>query len=216
MQTLEGGPIWPGLLVMTSNRPLCTGWAVCLWSLSHSPPLWIGSCALATSGAVSSDAHMQRWGWNYNWLSSGEWQSQSNRSPHLILSAGSGHYNISHTSYKRDNGHYTLTKEVAGIYIKAILIPKILKQDRLPKVILNSQPPLNTLLGIRKTRPSSTTGRQTPVPPLQSLDKWWYLLYPPELDTRSKNYNPAACRRETTNRNLDKMRQAKNMLQTKE
>ena len=100
--------------------------------------------------------------------------------------------------------------------LKTALVPKNITSHRQSKVILNSQPPLNTLLDIRKTRPSSTTGRQTPVPPLQSLDKWWYLLYPPELDTRSKNYNPAACRRETTNRNLDKMRQAKNMLQTKE
>lgn len=53
--------------------------------------------------------------------------------------------------------------------------------------------------------------------PSGSLCKPLDQLHPPGGDIRStRDYNPAACRKETTNRKLDKMRRQRNMFQTKE
>ena len=77
--------------------------------------------------------------------------------------------------------------------------------DRLPKVILSSQPPqntpLNTALTTRGTRPSSTHQRAGTSPSHQEdCTSPWTNLTHQGADTRSKrNYDSAACRKETTN-----------------
>ena len=87
--------------------------------------------------------------------------NRATKSHHSISSAGFGHHHINHTSYKEDNGQNTLRKEVVGIHIKNTPhTKKIFNLDKLPKVILSSQPPINTFLDtvltIREIRFSST------------------------------------------------------------
>ena len=78
-------------------------------------------------------------------------------------------------------------------------------EDRLPKVILSSQPPQNAplemALPFRGTRPSPTHQRTGTSPSHQeACTRPWTNLTYEEADTRSKrNYNPAACGKETTN-----------------
>ena len=91
--------------------------------------------------------------------------------------------------------------------------------DRLPKVILRRQLPLNThgiALPTWETRPSSTHQWAGTSPSHQEAWTSPWISLNKRASTRSKGYhNPSACGMENTNRNLDKMKWQRNMFQMK-
>ena len=66
----------------------------------------------------------------------GQWQAQTKEEAWSISCAGSGHYNICHSSYQGDNGQHTQKKQAVGIHIKKQPShQKILNSHRLHRVI---------------------------------------------------------------------------------
>ena len=106
--------------------------------------------------------------------------------------------------------HFSTKTRLESWKVSVQTTPKIRTQphpseDRLPQVILSSQPPQNTLLDtallIRGTRYSSTHKRAGTNPSHQeAYPSRWTNLTHQGADTRNKrNYDPAACGKETPN-----------------